>query len=525
MSGHPSVAGSDTESTRAGLDSSTAAVHNDDMLPPPYPSDPFGLDVDLPDLSSPDAVPTYTPIDTTSLLARLNRNPELKSKLGLPLNSYPRPPWNLDDDGPHTLDRSLSEEEKRKVYTIQCEIIASLFENIAKKSVDGVRLMITEGLVSPDVQNAEQGRTPLIAAVETGSTEMVQMLLDQGAQVNAFGCVDRQQKTGRPVMRTALMVAAARGSLTLVKLLMDKYKADDSIIAPDGQLALRLAAEGKHRDVVKFLPTRRGGEWLRWKSHHEVALRRIKRAADRLVRVVMFFVYEVPVFFLWELPKACLLRPFARMGHKLWTRRRDVVRWCKLQVVLFPQRVARAGKAIWRAARKAPGAVWRVVKELPGVVKSLVKWLWRFVCRIPRIMKMAALWIWMILASIGHAVAHIFQHIIAALHTIVAAVLDFFRNITLRNVWAGVCDVFDAIFRRLPRAVWYGIKSAGECASWVIVSLFGCFGKAILLIIGALWYCAKYVPHQLWEIIQGFWSSLAKGYHELMTWFNPKYSP
>jgi len=40
------------------------------------------------------------------------------------------------------------------------------------------------------------------------------------------------------------MVVAACGHLTLVKLFVDFYHADDAPIAPDVQLALRLAVEG-----------------------------------------------------------------------------------------------------------------------------------------------------------------------------------------------------------------------------------------------------------------------------------------
>ena len=61
------------------------------------------------------------------------------------------------------------------------------------------------------------------------------------------------------------MIACEKGNLPLVKLLLDVYHCDDSIIAPDGQLALRLASFFKHREIVDYLPVRRGGGMKRWK--------------------------------------------------------------------------------------------------------------------------------------------------------------------------------------------------------------------------------------------------------------------
>jgi ABC-type methionine transport system permease subunit len=105
----------------------------------------------------------------------------------------------------------------------------------------------------------------------------------------------------------------------------------------------------------------------------------------------------------------------------------------------------------------------------------------------------------------------------------VAAVLDYFRSIKLRDVWNGVCEVANAVFRGVPYVIWKIIESAGILVAGIIILIFGGAGKLMLLLIKALWYVAKYVPEQLAEIIAGIWSSIAKGYHEVMVWINPKH--
>jgi phage-related protein len=173
--------------------------------------------------------------------------------------------------------------------------------------------------------------------------------------------------------------------------------------------------------------------------------------------------------------------------------------------------------------KKVPKGVWSVVKEIPGAVKRLVKWLWKVIKRIPEAMKKLCVWIWESLKRVGKAVGHVFMRVVAALHTAVAAVLDFFRTIKLKDVWNGVCEVFSAVFRGLPKVLWTIVSSSGILVAGIIVGLLGLTGKLVVFLVEALWYVAKYVPRQLGEIIAGIWTSIAKGYHEILVWINPKH--
>lgn len=57
-------------------------------------------------------------------------------------------------------------------------------------------------------------------------------------------------------------MAAEKAKLLVVRYLME-HGADDALLAPDGQLALRLAAKAIHREIVAYLPSRRIGGWKR----------------------------------------------------------------------------------------------------------------------------------------------------------------------------------------------------------------------------------------------------------------------
>ena len=68
-----------------------------------------------------------------------------------------------------------------------------------------------------DIDNAQNGKTPLIAAIEADNVEMVQMLLDKGAQVNKF--VD--PAIGTPLQRAfAMQKQLKTKSATTIELLL-----------------------------------------------------------------------------------------------------------------------------------------------------------------------------------------------------------------------------------------------------------------------------------------------------------------
>ncbi|KAK4131817.1 hypothetical protein BT67DRAFT_444234 [Trichocladium antarcticum] len=330
------------------------------------------------------------------------------------------------------------------------------------------------------------------------------------------------------------MVAAARGRLALVRLLVEEFGADDGVVAPDGQIALRLAAEGGHREVVDYLPRRRGGAWRRWQVQHHVAVRRVKGAVRKIAVFFEVLLWHVPKFLVWRVPKHLVVLPLLEAGRYCWANKRRFGGWCKRQAAELPGRAKRAGKAAWRVAKKVPVAAWKVAKKVPGtawkvakavprVVEDLIRCLWEVIKRIPAAVKKIGVWMWESSARVGKALGHVLLRIASLLHTAVSALLGVFRRIKLRDVWNGVCGVLVAVFRGVPWAIFMGISVLGGVVAAVVIGLFGAFGKLIVLLVEALWYVAKYVPRQLGVILAGIWASVSKGCHEFMVFLNPKH--
>ncbi|KAK4218804.1 hypothetical protein QBC37DRAFT_411577 [Rhypophila decipiens] len=315
------------------------------------------------------------------------------------------------------------------------------------------------------------------------------------------------------------MVAALMGNLALVRLLVDDFKADDGIIAPDGQLALRLAADGLHREIVEVLPARRGGAWRRWKNHHEKAVRRIKTAGRNLYDFGKFFVWDLPRFFLWSCPKHMVFLPLKKGAVWVGKNYQHFPGWCSRQVKALPGRMKKGVEKLGRGVK----AVGRGIKKIPGFVGRVFKWLWRIVSRIPGFMKIAGVWVWQCLKRIGMAVGDVFLRVVSAIHTAVMAVLGFFRRITLKDVWNGFVSAVKAVFVDLPVAIWNGVKSFGEVSYQAMRKLFGWVGELLWYLCLGLFWVVVYVPKQLWKVLTAIGSSIAKGYHEIMVWFNPKH--
>jgi len=131
------------------------------------------------------------------------------------------------------------------------------------------------------------GRTPLMDAAEIGSIAVIDVLVENGADVNAEDrenhtalsyCIDFVSKkepkffeaavllvtkfkanpnyAGKFANRTLLHCAAAQGKLELVKQLVEVNKAALRVYDNEGKTPLNYAMEHKHEDVQNYLQQR-----------------------------------------------------------------------------------------------------------------------------------------------------------------------------------------------------------------------------------------------------------------------------
>ncbi|RSL56207.1 hypothetical protein CEP54_008942 [Fusarium duplospermum] len=479
--------------------------------PPPHESD-------LP-------VPTYSATDDGDLLNRI----ESASAVEFPILHSPiAKTTNLQ-----CLTSDADWTSYCEAYRLERDIIDSFFASIENGHDDLVAEFISRGWVSPDTTSLVH-ETPLLAAVRAGRTPMVSRLVALGATVNAFGRPNTSKTLAddeRPE-RTPLMLAAERGHLALVKVLMKDYGADDSLIAPDGAIALRLAAVNGHREIVNFLPSRRGGAWLRWKTAHHKQMERIRRAWRRLGHFLRALFWDFPVILVYELPK--------EVGKSIWKRRHRMAAACKRvarelpakivkEVVELPGNIKRCGKAVWKGIKEIPSilkaiavAIWKGIKEIPPNLKAIAVAIWKTIKEIPGAVMVFLKWIGRGFKRIGEAILDIFSRLFSLLHTAIMAVVSFFRNITLQDIWDGFCFLARAIFVDAPKAIGAFIMSFGQMTHDVLKALFGTLGECIWYLCTGILWLIQYIPHRIWTIIEAMGTSIVRGYQEMMSYLNPK---
>ncbi|KAK2592339.1 hypothetical protein QQS21_009958 [Conoideocrella luteorostrata] len=449
-------------------------------------------------------LPPYSVFDSNRLRVRISQVsginlPILHSPAQKPAH-YLHPEWTDEEYGLRT-----------EQYNLHRDIVIAFFDAVVRGLDDAVARFVSDGLISPDATNS-QGETPLLAAIRANRSGMVRKLLSLGSLVDGYGQATPLFVHGEIAhrFRTPLQLAAESGNLAIVKILTQEYGADDSLIAPDGALALRLAAANGHREIVEFLPARRGGAWKRWKHAHQEEMRRIRRAFRAIQDFVTFFLWSVPKFILWTVPSG-LARSIGERVESAWKRRHEFGRWAKQRLLELPSRIAFAASRVVKVVKKMPIRIGRMGLRLWGVLRS-----------VPEGLGLCAQWIGAILRNAGRWVAHTVERLASFSHTLVMAIISWFKEITLNDVWNGLCSSLDAIFVGLPRLLFSFLEEFGKYTYKVMLVVFGRVGVC-------LWYCgagiiwlATYIPGRIWDSLKALGRLFAKAWDEMLVYFDPK---
>ncbi|PGH08902.1 hypothetical protein GX51_00959 [Blastomyces parvus] len=400
-----------------------------------------------------------------------------------------------------------------------------LFASISTGESKTISWLISQKLITPDIFDPD-GKSPLLVAVKAGRTRTIQELVDLGADPDAYAISGfRSLYSGRTaIRRTPLQLAAELGNLPLVKMFIETYQCDDSKIAPDGELPLRLASRNGHRHVVDYLPVRRGGGWKRWKTAHEASMTKAKRAFQSIFAVITFFVYDAPKFLLWTVPKQGLVEPLMKGCKWCWVNRAGFLPWLKYQAQQTPTRLKKFAISVWKVAKRIPKVVADVSKSTwEFCTDTLPKHIWRILTQeMPKIVISVSKWVWLILSSTATAIASLFGRIASLIHTILSAVASFFRGLTLIDIWNGFCDVLRVIFVSFPLKVYDILLEFGELTYKAMGALFGLTGKILWYTGFVLIFVATYIPKQMWTILRSIGVSIGKGLNEVWVWVNPK---
>ncbi|KAJ2896373.1 uncharacterized protein MKZ38_005598 [Zalerion maritima] len=520
------------------------------------PSSASAVSLALDATATPPLLPSSSPSSITTTITTLPTQATTTK-----LSSSPPSPTNVT---PEALARRCA-EHKREAVLLSREIISFFFDCIEHKRDDVASALIGSGLIGPMTPNAH-GETPLMAAVRVGNLHMVRRLAQLGAPVDELGHLPldenlRAERMGRGFERrrrrvkwgggggasasadavwevrlgperTPLMVAAERGNLAVAKMLMEEFGANDAIVAPDGQIALRLAGRNRHREVVEYLPLRRGGAWRRWKVANRKYMEVARAAALGITGAVVLVGYVLPRAIIWSFPK--------HIFKFLWGRRKRAGRWCKRQVSELPGRMRTASEKVGRGLKKVPEmsrraakGTWKALKKLPKFLNKILevlwdvgkwtaKFLWRATKATPGVAKKISLWLWEGIEKVGAALGKVGVAMASLIHTALMAIVNFFRGITLGDVWNGFVALLKAIFVSVPQALWSFLKKFGNVSLDAMDALFGLLGVVVWAIGAGIIWLVKYIPERVGRIIAAIGMSIGKGVEEILVWFNPK---
>lgn len=134
------------------------------------------------------------------------------------------------------LGKQVTREQMTPAPTVDQQ---QLWLACTRNDAQPIRSLLQRG-ISPNFYHT--GQTPLVTACLHSTTEVVQLLIDAGAEVN----------TPDRMGISPFSAACAKGNFEAVQLIRSRIT-DIDAVGPKGTTPLMLAAGGGHRDIVEFL--------------------------------------------------------------------------------------------------------------------------------------------------------------------------------------------------------------------------------------------------------------------------------
>jgi hypothetical protein len=254
----------------------------------------------------------------------------------------------------------------------------------------------------------------------------------------------------------------------------------------------------------------------------------IRKAAKGIYTFFRVLLYEIPRFIFIDLPWEIL------KGTK-----RSIVRLYKAIPPLkeWPGVVSRAMISMAKGIKEFLIAVAKGIRATPKAIyktgKYLVKRTWKGIKAVPQLIKIGAEKTWSGLKAIGSWIKKLFlrfnrtppftySSIVSFLHTLISAIADFFRSITLANIIDGFKTVLRGIFIELPRMLWIGLKALGKGIHATLACFFGALYWCIYYIIYGLGWVCLYVPKRIGRIIAQIAGGIGQAFKEMWVWISPK---
>jgi hypothetical protein len=369
------------------------------------------------------------------------------------------------------------------------------------------------------------GILPLYAATVAGNPYIVALLAQRGAPIDELSPTGKYHDDKIPIMRTPLMAAASQGSLPLVKLLFKDLKADDTVVAPDGVIALRLAVIGNHKEIVALLPTRRRGGWLRFKHSQRKAMRRIRKGGYALYRLIRFFVWDLPKFFVWDIPKACLpslkeaIKAIPRIPSAIYRFTKRFAKGLWKVILRLPEFISTLAKELWATIKEIPSFCVDFAKGCWTVAKDVAQWLWKIITQtIPHALRSTMRFVGRQLTATGRFLLQLLKDIASFFHTVLTAIITCFKDVTLKDIVHALSIVFVSVPKWIWRTTVDVVVAIKNGTIWILEQM----GDLVRCLVELIWDLLLWIPKKLGHIAVGVGEIGVAGVRECAWWINPK---